>query len=71
MIHKSIWNSGWNENDRRKVNNSEKPCPSATLSTTNPILTDLGMKLGFHSEKLKTNHLSHGMASSAHLALLE
>jgi hypothetical protein len=68
MIHELIWNSGWNNIDRRNINNSEKPCPSATLSITNP---SLGMKQGLNSDKLKTNHLSHGMASSAHLALLE
>jgi hypothetical protein len=71
MIYELIRNSGRNDIDRRKIKDSEKPCPSATLSTTNSIWTDLGVKQGFHSENLKTNHLSHGMASSANLALLE
>ena len=31
--------------------------PSATLSTTNPILTDLQLNLGLHSERSVTNCL--------------
>jgi hypothetical protein len=38
-----------------------RTCPSATLSTTNPTWTDLGINLGLHDERLATNHLSHGM----------
>jgi hypothetical protein len=32
----------WNGTDRGKLKDSEKTCPSATPSTTNPIWTDLG-----------------------------
>jgi hypothetical protein len=37
-----------------------RTCPSATLSTAKPILTDLGSNPGFHGERLVTNRLSHG-----------
>jgi hypothetical protein len=32
-----VWSSQWNENWHGKPKYSEKTCPSATLSTTNPI----------------------------------
>jgi hypothetical protein len=37
-----ICSSRWNENWHRKPKYSEKTCPSATLSTTNPTWLDLG-----------------------------
>jgi hypothetical protein len=46
-----------------------KTCPSATLSTTNPIWTDPGSKPGFRDGRLVTNRLSHGMASNIVTAL--
>jgi hypothetical protein len=57
MIYKSVkpW---WNYTDRGKPKNSEKTCPSATLSTTNPTWTDLGLC----GERPATNCLSHGTA---------
>jgi hypothetical protein len=42
---------------------SEKTCPSATLSTTNPTWPDLGSNPGRHGGKLTTNRLSYGTAS--------
>jgi hypothetical protein len=39
--------------------NSEKTCPSATLSTTNSIWADPGTNPGLCGERLVTNHLSH------------
>jgi hypothetical protein len=39
-----------------------KACPSATLSTTNPTWTDLGLNPGLRGERLATNRLSHGTA---------
>jgi hypothetical protein len=45
-----------------KLKNLEKTCPSATLSTTNPTWTNLGVNLGLFCERLATNHLSCGMA---------
>jgi hypothetical protein len=38
------------------------PCPSATLSTTNPSLTDLGFN-GLRGEVRATTRLNHGTAS--------
>jgi hypothetical protein len=40
----------------------EKFCPSATLSTTNPIQTDTGSNLRFRGGRPATNCLSHGTA---------
>jgi hypothetical protein len=31
-----MWNPRWNDIDRGKLKNSEKTCPTATLSTKNP-----------------------------------
>jgi hypothetical protein len=41
---------------------SEKTCPSATLSTTNPTLPDLGSNPCRHGKKPATNRLSCGTA---------
>jgi hypothetical protein len=40
----------------------KKTCPSATLSTTNPIWTDPCAKPGLRVDKPATNCLSHGTA---------
>jgi len=45
-----IWSTG------RKI------CPSAILSTTNPILNGLGLKPGLRGKSPATNRLSHGTA---------
>jgi hypothetical protein len=39
-----------------------KTYPSATLSTTNPTLTDPGSNPGLHVGRLAANRLRHGMA---------
>jgi hypothetical protein len=52
----------WNKIDRGKPITRRKPCPSATLSTTNPTWTDPGSNPGFHSGRPATNRLSHGTA---------
>jgi hypothetical protein len=41
---------------------SEKTCPSATLSTTNPTWPDPGSKSGRRGGKPATNRLSYGGA---------
>jgi hypothetical protein len=51
-----------NDSDKVKPKNSEKTCPSATLSTTNPTWTDQGANPGLRSEGQTTNRLSHGTA---------
>jgi hypothetical protein len=57
----------WNDTDKEKSKDLEQTHPTATLSTTNPTRTDLGVNLGLHGEKPATNRLSHGMANSAAL----
>jgi hypothetical protein len=46
-----------------KAKNSEKICPSATLSTTNLTWTDLGMNPSICNEKLVAKCLSDGVAN--------
>jgi hypothetical protein len=57
-----VWSSRWNQNFRGKPKYSEKTCPSATLSTTNPTWPDLGSNPGHHGGKPATNRLSYGTA---------
>jgi hypothetical protein len=52
---KRWWSSWWNENWQGKPKYSEKTCPSATLSTTNPTWPNLGHCGG----KPATNRLSY------------
>jgi hypothetical protein len=49
-----------NENWQEKPNNSEKTCPSATLSTRNPTWPDLDSNPGPHGGKQATNRLTYG-----------
>jgi hypothetical protein len=53
-----LWSNGWNEHWQGKQKYSEKTCPSATLSTTNPTWPDPGRRGG----KPETNRLSYGAA---------
>jgi hypothetical protein len=46
-----------------------KTCPSATLSTTNPIWIDRGAKPGLRGERPTTNDLSHVTAQTVALVL--
>jgi hypothetical protein len=41
-----------------------KTCPSATLSTTNPTLTDPGSNLGLRGGTPAANRLGHGTAGT-------
>jgi hypothetical protein len=41
------WRIWWNENWQEQLKNWDKICPDATLSTTNPILTNSGLNPGF------------------------
>jgi hypothetical protein len=59
----------WNEDWQGKPKYSEKPFPSATLSTTNPTWPDPGSNPGRRGGKPATNRLSHGAAKSEHLPL--
>jgi hypothetical protein len=57
-----LWGSWWNEDWQGKPKYSEKTCPSATLSTTNPTWIDLGSNPGRRCGKSATNRLSYGTA---------
>jgi hypothetical protein len=52
----------WNDIDRGNPKNSEKGCPNATLSTTNPARINQGANPGLFSERLAINLLSQGTA---------
>ena len=56
----------WNEIDRGKPTTRRKPCPSATLSTTNLTWTDPGSNPGLRCEMPATDRLSHGTAFCIH-----
>jgi hypothetical protein len=58
-----MWSSRWNENWQGTPKYSEKTCPSASLSTTNPTWTNLGSNPGRRGGKPATNRLSYGTAS--------
>jgi hypothetical protein len=58
------WRNWWNEDWQGKPKYSEKTCPSATLSTTNPTWPDPGSNTGRRGGKPATNHLSYGAALS-------
>jgi hypothetical protein len=53
-IDKWVWSNWWNENWQGKLKYSEKTCPIANLSTTNPTLPDLGSNAGRRGGKLAT-----------------
>jgi hypothetical protein len=62
------WRIWWNENWQRKPKYSEKTCPSATLSTTNPTWPDAGLNPGRRGGKPATNRLIYG--ATLHLIIL-
>jgi hypothetical protein len=53
---------------QEKLKYSEKTCPSATLSTTNPTLPDLGSNSGRRGAKRATKLLSYGAALTGRIA---
>jgi hypothetical protein len=57
-----LWSSRWNEDLQGTPKYSEKTCPSATLSTTDPTWPDLGSNPGRRGGKPATNRLSYGTA---------
>jgi hypothetical protein len=58
-----MWSNRWNTNWQGKPKYSEKTCPSATLSTTNPTWTDPGSNPARSGRKPATNSLSYGTTS--------
>jgi hypothetical protein len=59
----------WNEDWQGKPKYSEKTCPSATFSTTNPTWPDPGSNPGRRGGKPATNRLSYGAAKEWHILL--
>jgi hypothetical protein len=57
-----LWSNWWNEDWQGKPKYSEKTCPSATLSTTDPTWPDPGSNQGRRGKKPATNRLSYGAA---------
>jgi hypothetical protein len=57
-----LWANRWNANWQGKPKYSEKTCPSATLSTTNPTWPDSSSNAGRRGGKPATNRLSYGTA---------
>jgi hypothetical protein len=57
-----LWRNWWNEDWQGKLKYSEKTCPSATLSTTNPTWLDPVLNTGRRGGKPATNRLSYGAA---------
>jgi hypothetical protein len=58
-----LWSNWWNEDWQGKPKYSEKTCPSATLSITNPTLQDPGSNPGRRGGKPATNRLSYCAAN--------
>jgi hypothetical protein len=58
-----LWGNWWIANWQGKLKYSEKTCPGAILSTTNPIWPGPGSNLGYCSGKPATNRLSYGKAT--------
>jgi hypothetical protein len=55
------------ERYKGKPNNSEKICPSATLSIRNPTSTNPGANPGLHHERPTTNRLNHASKFVVHI----
>jgi hypothetical protein len=61
-----VWSSRWNEDWQQKQKYSEKTCPCASWSTTNPTWLDLGSNPGRSGGKPATNRLGYGTEPSYH-----
>jgi hypothetical protein len=57
-----VWSNRWND-WQGKLKYSEKTCPSAALSTTNPTCLDLSSNQGRRGGKPTTNRLSYSTAN--------
>jgi hypothetical protein len=68
MTDDAVWHNGWNA-WQRKPKCSDKTCPSAALSTTNPTWPETGSNLGHCGVKPRTNRLSYGTTTYRALLL--
>jgi hypothetical protein len=59
------WRIWWNDDWQGKPKFSEKTCPSATLSATNPTWPDPGANPGRRGGNPATNRLSYGAATTS------
>jgi hypothetical protein len=57
-----LWSNWWNDDCQGKPKYSEKTCPSAILSTTNPTWPDPCVNTGRRGGKPAINRLSYGAA---------
>jgi hypothetical protein len=64
------WRIRYNENWQKEPKYSEKTCPSAILSTTNPTWPDPGANPGRHGGKPSNNRLSYGAALRASVTII-
>jgi hypothetical protein len=64
-----LWRNLWNKDWQGKPKYSEKTCPSATLSTTNPTWLNPGPNPGRRGGKAVTNRLSYDAAASHKVTL--
>jgi hypothetical protein len=60
-----LWRNWWNVDWQGKPKYSDKTCPSATLSTTNPTWLEPGLNPGRRGRKPGTNTFNYGAAFSA------
>jgi hypothetical protein len=60
-----LWRNWWKKDWQGKTKYSEKTCPSATLSTTDPTWLDPDLNPGRRGGKPVTNRLSYGAAISS------
>jgi len=56
----------WNDNDMGKLKYSKKNCDSGTLSTKNPIRTDMESNPGLLEDRQPNNRLNQRMAQLRH-----
>jgi hypothetical protein len=64
-----LWRNLWNKDWQGKPKYSEKTCPSATLSTTNPTWLDPGFNPVRRGGKPGTKRLSYGAAQVPHTTM--
>jgi len=62
QLNEWVWSNGGMVLTRENKRTQRKPCPNATLPTTNPIRTGLALNLGHCTKKQVTNCRTHSTA---------